>query len=122
MGGEFFSLFYYALYERKVDMQTIAVTAIIGGLVTFLFGLINLKMNKMIKTSEKNHQEHKTISVAERELLLGVADVTILTARKVNDRNSVNGELEKSISFLQDKKHKVQDITREIAFEHLEER
>lgn len=101
-------------------MQTIIITSLIGGLIAFGFGLLNLKLNKMIKKNEKHHEEHKAISIAERELLLGVADVTILTARKVNDRSSVNGELEKSIDFLADKKTNLQDVTRQVAFEHLE--
>lgn len=101
-------------------MQTIVITAIIGGFVTFLFGMLNLKLNRMMKESEKHHEEHVKINIAERELLLALADTTILTAKKVNDRNSVNGELEESIVYLRDKKNNVQDITREVAFGHLE--
>lgn len=121
MGGEKFSLFLYA-YLRKESrlMQTVIISSLIGGIIAFGFGLLNMKLNKMIKTSEKRHEEHKVINIAERELLLGVADVTILTARKVNDRNSVNGELEKSIEYLTSKKHTLQDETRKIAFDHLE--
>ena len=121
MWGESFSPSFIMLSMRgEKTMQTVIITSLIGGLIAFGFGLLNLKLNRMIKTNEKHHEEHKAISIAERELLLGVADVTILTARKVNDRNSVNGELEKSIDFLTDKKHKVQDVTRQVAFEHLE--
>lgn len=101
-------------------MITKILLAIITGLVTFGFGLIVRKLNKMEKESEIRHQEHKKINIKERELLLALADTTKLTAKKVNDAHSVNGELEDSIEYLQEKKHAVQDLTREIAFEHLE--
>lgn len=102
-------------------MQSTIVTALIGAVIAFLFGLLNSKLNKMIKENEDHHSEHKRISVAERECLLAIADTSILTARKVNDRNSVNGELEASVRELQKTKKKVQDLTREIAFERLED-
>lgn len=98
----------------------IVLTAVIGGVVTFLFGVITKKLVKMDKKAEERHEEHKKVSIKERELLLAIADTTKLTAKKVNDSSSVNGELEESVEYLQKKKHEVQDLTREIAFERLE--
>lgn len=101
-------------------MTVAIITTVIGAVVAFLFGLLNKKLNKMMRESEEHHEEHKKISIAERELLLAVADTTILMAKKLDNADSVNGELEESIKYIRDKKHAVQDMTREIAFEHLE--
>ena len=101
-------------------MITKIILAFIAALITFGFTLIVGKLNEMEVESKKRHEEHKKVSIKERELLLALADTTKLTAKKVNDAHSVNGELEESIDYLQEKKHAVQDITREIAFDHLE--
>lgn len=100
--------------------QTI-VTAIVGAIVAFLFTRIEKKIDKLESESNAHHKEQIQVRKAEREMMLAIADTSILTAKKVNDRKSVNGELEASIEELEKRKKKVQDLTREIAFEHLEE-
>lgn len=102
-------------------MTATIISSVIGGLVALGFGLLNGKLNKMIQESEANHEEHKKMSIAERECLLAVADATVLMAKKLDDEDSVNGELKESVTYLRDKKHKVQDLTREIAFNRLED-
>ena len=90
-------------------------------LASILSGIILWQMKENKIREEKQHRERLEMEVSERNMLLGVADLTILIGKKINDRNSVNGELEESIKYLQDKKHKVQDLTREQYFEHREE-
>lgn len=43
-----------------------------------------------------------------------------ITARKVCNSASVNGEMEKCISYTEEKKHEVQDLTRDAYFEHVD--
>ena len=96
------------------------ITAFIGAIIALLFWKIEKKIDKMEAENNAHHKEQVQLRKAEREVLLAVADTTILTAKKVNDSNSVNGELEKSIEELEAKKKEVQDLTREIFYEHLE--
>lgn len=90
-------------------------------LASILSGVILYQMKENKLHEEKQHKERLQMEVSERNMLLGVADLTILIGKKLNDTDSVNGELEESIKYLQDKKHKVQDLTREQYFEHREE-
>lgn len=97
------------------------ITAGLSLLASILSGFILYQMKENKIHEEKQHKERLEMEVSERNMLLGVADLTILIGKKINDRTSVNGELEESIKYLQDKKHKVQDLTREQYFEHREE-
>lgn len=101
-------------------MVPLIVDAIIGGVVAFCFGLISWQLHEMKKDNEANRLEHKRIAIAERELLLANTDLNILTARKVCNSASVNGEMEKCISYTEEKKHEVQDLTRDAYFEHVD--
>lgn len=103
-----------------MEILSITLTALIGGIVAFLFNRIESKIDKLEAENNAHHKEQIAVRKAEREMMLAVAETTMLTAKKVNNRNSVNGELEASIKELQERKQAVQDITREIAFERLE--
>ena len=98
-------------------VQTV-ITAVIGGIVAFLFWHIERKIDTLEKEQEKRHEEQIGVRIAERDVLLAVADTTLLTAKKVNNRNSVNGELEASIERLQEKNHALQEMTTQIYFKH----
>ena len=97
------------------------LTTCLSLLASILSGAILYQMKENKLHEEKQHKERLQMEVSERNMLLGVADLTILIGKKLNDMDSVNGELEESIKYLQDKKHKVQDLTREQYFEHREE-
>ena len=101
-------------------MAITLMTAVISGFVGFGFWSIEKKLGKLETENEHHHRESITMRTAEREVLLSVADTTILMAKKINDKNSVNGELEASVKELQEKKDHVQALTREIAYEYLE--
>lgn len=94
------------------------ITTGLSLLASILSGVILYQM-KENKTSEEQHRKERLeMEISERNMLLGVADLTILIGKKLNNRDSVNGELEESIKYLRDKKHRVQDLTREQYFEH----
>ena len=97
------------------------LTTCLSLLASILSGVILYQMKENKLHEEKQHKERLQMEVSERNMLLGVADLTILIGKKLNDMDSVNGELEESIKYLQDNKHKVQDLTREQYFEHREE-
>lgn len=97
------------------------LTTCLSLLASILSGVILYQMKENKLHEEKLHKERLQMEVSERNMLLGVADLTILIGKKLNDMDSVNGELEESIKYLQDKKHEVQDLTREQYFEHREE-
>lgn len=101
-------------------MAITIMTAVISGAVGLGFWSIEKKLSKLETENEHHHKESITMRTAEREVLISVADSTILMAKKINDRNSVNGELEASIKELEEKKEHVQALTREIAYEYLE--
>ena len=101
-------------------MAITIMTAVISGVVGLGFWSIEKKLSKLETENEHHHKESITMRTAEREVLISVADSTILMAKKINDRNSVNGELEASIKELEEKKERVQALTREIAYEYLE--
>lgn len=90
-------------------------------LASILSGVILWQMKENRKHEDKQRKERLDMEISERNMLLGVADLTILIGKKINNKDSVNGELEESIKYLQEKKHKVQDLTREQYFEHREE-
>ncbi len=90
-------------------------------IASVLSGVVLYQLKKNREDEDRKHTERQKMSILEREMLLGVVDLTIYIGRKVNNADSVNGELEESIKYLRDKKHKVQDFTREQYFEYREE-
>lgn len=98
----------------------VLITAIIGAVVAFLFARIEKKIDQMESENDTHHKEQVTMRTAERELMLAIADTTMLTAKKVNNRTSVNGELEQSIKELDKRKKRVQELTHEFYFEHVD--
>ncbi len=105
-----------------ITLASCFVTALIGGVVGLMFWKIEKKIDHMEEDNQKRHKEQVEIRTAERELLLAVADTSLLTAKKVNNETSVNGELKIAEDFLQKKKHTLQDMTRRVAIEYMEEK
>ena len=97
------------------------ITALVGGVVGLLFWKIEKKIDHLEEDNERHHQEQVKVRTAERELLLAVADTSLLTAKKVNDEASGNGELKKAEDNLIKKRDSLQGMTRQIAIEYLEE-
>lgn len=98
------------------------MTAFVSGVVGLVFWKLQKSLDKIEAEQAEQRKEQNAMRAAEREVLLCVADTTILTAKKVNDANSVNGELEKSIRKLEAKKKRVEELIKEIAYERLEGR
>ena len=100
---------------NKPEIIQIVVNAVMA------MGLFYLQ--KTIKSSDESNakrreDEHK-YTLARLELLLADSKLTRLTAKKVNDANSVNGELEKAIAYVIEKEHDLENLTNRIAQEHL---
>lgn len=89
--------------------------------VIMAMGLFYLQ--KTIKSSDesnaKRREDERQYMMAKLELLLADSKLTRLTAKKVNDSKSVNGELEKAISYVLEKEHELENLTNRIAQEHL---
>lgn len=97
------------------------ILALATGIIGYLFWCIERKIDHMETENETHHREQIEIRVAERELLLASSDISALCARCIRGEK-VNGDLEQAEQYLIDKKHAVQDLTRKIALEHMEER
>lgn len=92
------------------------------GIVASVFsGVVLWQIKENREESLKYRKERQRMEVGERNMLLGVADLTILIGKKLNDSDSVNGELGEGIKSLQEKKQAVQDLTNEQYFAYREE-
>ena len=110
-------LVFLALDKGDAMVQTI-ITAVIGAVVAFFFWRIEKKIDRMEAENDAHHKEQVEIRIAERELMLSIADTVALTGKKVEDAASVNGELQDAIKKTLEKKETVQEITRAVAIEH----
>lgn len=98
---------------------TTILTALIGGIFSFLFARLNKKLDRMNAAQKKRHEENIAIREADRELLLKTSAVTELLARKTNGEG-VNGELEDAEDDLKDTREAVQKLTHHILIEYME--
>lgn len=85
-----------------------------------MFWRIEKKIDRMEEDNERHHKEQVEVRTAEQELLLAVADASLLTAKKVNNESSVNGELKEAEDYLLEKKRTLQGVVRGVAIKHLE--
>ena len=97
---------------------SIIITAIIGAVVAFLFSRRENKLDRSEKEQTKHHNEQVAIRVAERELLLAMAETVALTGKKVDDAAGVNGELLASVEKTQAKESALQKVTTQFTVEH----
>ena len=97
---------------------SIIITAIIGAVVAFLFSRLENKLDRIEKEQTKHHNEQVAIRVAERELLLAMAETVALTGKKVDDAAGVNGELLASVEKTQAKESALQKVTTQFTVEH----
>lgn len=102
-----------------VSIASCMVTALIGGVVAFLFWKIEHKIDHMEAKTDQHNKEQIEMRKRERELLLANADLTLVIAKKEQGYD-VNGDLKTASDYLQDKKHDVQDYTRILAIERME--
>ena len=100
-------------------ITTTIITAVIGGVFSFLFARLNKKLDRMNAAQKKRHEENIAIREADRELLLKTSAVTELLARKQNGEG-VNGELEEAEDELKDTREAVQRLTHHILMEYME--
>ena len=102
-------------------MQTLItstiITAVIGGIFSFLFARLNKKLDRMNAAQKKRHEENIAIREADRELLLKTSAVTELLARKQNGEG-VNGDLKDAEDDLKDTREAVQKLTHHILIEY----
>lgn len=101
-----------------MEYLSIIITAIIGAVVAFLFSRLENKLDRIEKEQTKHHNEQVAIRVAERELLLAMAETVALTGKKVDDAAGVNGELLASVEKTQAKEATLQKVTTQFTVEH----
>ena len=75
-----------------MEYLSIIITAIIGAVVAFLFSRLENKLDRIEKEQTKHHNQQVEIRVAERELLLAMAETVALTGKKIDNAAGVNGE------------------------------
>lgn len=98
---------------------TTILTALIGGIFSFLFARLNKKLDRMNAAQRKRHEENIAIREADRELLLKTSAVTELLARKQNGEG-VNGDLKDAEDDLKDTREAVQKLTHHLLIEYME--
>lgn len=101
-----------------MEYFTIAVTALIGAIVAFLFSRLEKKLDQIEKEQNQNHKEQVAIRIAERELMLAMAETVALTGKKVDNAAGVNGELLASVEKTEQKEAALQKIVTQFTVEH----
>lgn len=94
-------------------------TALIGGLVAFMFWRIEKRIDQMERQSEQHAVEQIQMRKHERELLLATADLVMVISKKVQGYD-VNGDLVEAEEELQRTKHDVADYTESVAIKRIE--
>ena len=101
-----------------MEYLSIIITAIIGAVVAFLFSRLENKLDRIEKEQTKHHNQQVEIRVAERELLLAMAETVALTGKKIDNAAGVNGELLASVEKTQQKEAALQKIVTQFTVEH----
>lgn len=94
------------------------ITAVIGAIVAFLFSRLEKKLDNIEKEQSENHREQVAIRIAERELMLAMAETVALTGKKVDNAAGVNGELLASVEKTEAKEAALQKVTTQFMMEH----
>lgn len=102
-----------------ITIASTGITALIGGVIGFLFWKIERKIDHMEQKSDKHNREQVEMRKRERELLLANANLVMVISRKVQGFD-VNGDLVKAENELQQAQRDVQDFTRSVALERIE--
>lgn len=95
-----------------------AITAFLSGVVGLLFWSLQRKLADIESNNVQRHNEQVKVRVAERELLVAMAETVALTGRKVDHAAGVNGELLASVEKTQEKELELQKITTQFTVEH----
>lgn len=96
------------------------ISAIISGIVALLVWRTQRKVERIEAEAEARHKSQVNMHVYERELQVAMAETIKLTAKKVNDSGSVNGELEQSTIILAQCQKALQDYTNKMALQNVE--
>lgn len=100
------------------------IASLVQILLTAGIGLLVSIFLYRIKIRDARHDEERKrrikIDVAERELMLSMAGAIEVMERKIAGEQ-INGELEKSVKDLTEKKRTLQKETRVIFYEEIEE-
>ncbi len=105
--------------QLLITLAGTSITALVGGLVAFMFWKIERKMDQIEDQSERHNQERIEMSQKERDLLLATADIALIQAKAARGMD-VNGDLQDAENMLIFKKRELQDYTRRIAMERME--
>ena len=100
------------------QVMAVAITAFLSGVVGLLFWSLQRKLADIEDKNERRHKEQVAVRLAERELLVAMAETVALTGKKVEDAAGVNGELLASVKKTQEKELELQKVTTQFTVEH----
>lgn len=91
-------------------MVTVIITAFMGIVPSVISGVVLFKVQTSKKESDLKHEKNVTAALHDRELLLSIAEVSEMTARKIKGEN-LNGELAEALNELVNKRNEVTRFT-----------
>lgn len=104
----------------SISILIATISACISGVVALLVWRTQKHIDRLEAETEARHQAQIEMHKLERELQLAMAETTRLIGKKLNDEQSVNGDLEESTKQLKRSQDALTGYTRQIGISYVE--